>query len=663
MLGRLRSLSLKIILPISATLVVVFAVEAAWQWRERKAEMVATLEGQARETSAVAEATLRHAMLKADFEAIDSMMVRLGALNEMKLVFIVDAAGKVFRSSDTLMNGKEANGSLLLRSLKSRTDGSELTASADGKPFVAGVTAFRAQAACIECHGEFKAGDPIGYLAIERWATNESAALQASQLKSIGVSVVVVALLGIALSLITRTITRPLARIEAAAARIAQGDVDQEITEHSNDELGMLADSFRSMIGYIREVAQGAEALSKGNATAKLTPRGDKDVLTNSFIHLQATIRELTAETNKLAEWARDGVLSKRGDEQRFDGAFRELVHGMNQMVEAVSVPVNESTRALQQLARRDLSARMQGDYKGQYATIKDALNTATKSLDDALAEVSASSGEVAAASSEIHTGSQSLAEAASAQAGSLEEVGSALQEMSSKARENTASACKARSISGNVREAAERGAEHMESLSQAMDRIKSSADSTARIVKTIEDIAFQTNLLALNATVEAARAGDAGRGFAVVAEEVRSLAIRSAEAAKNTAQFIEESVRNAEGGVQLNHLVVADLQEINSKVREVTEVIAEIALASEQQSKGVEHINSSVEQMNQSVQQTAAHSEEAASATTEMSGQAQTLQALVGTFTLTRRARGASRARNDYAARTEESLHELQPV
>src|SRR5204863_8178687 len=138
-------------------------------------------------------------------------------------------------------------------------------------------------------------------------------------------------------------------------------------------------------------------------------------------------------------------------------------------------------------------------------------------------------------------------------QASSLEEISSSLQEVAAMARQNAANCKEARSIADTARKAAEHGFNQMERLSQSIEKIKTSADATAKIVKTIDEIAFQTNLLALNAAVEAARAGDAGKGFAVVAEEVRNLAMRSAEAAKNTANLIEESVKNVEGGVALN--------------------------------------------------------------------------------------------------------------
>lgn len=201
--------------------------------------------------------------------------------------------------------------------------------------------------------------------------------------------------------------------------------------------------------------------------------------------------------------------------------------------------------------------------------------------------------------------------------------------------KQNAANAREAQTLSEGARQSATKGMESMRRLSEAMERIKASSDATARIVKTIDEIAFQTNLLALNAAVEAARAGDAGKGFAVVAEEVRNLAMRSAEAAKNTAALIEEAVKNANDGVAHNEEVLKNLEEINGQVNKVREVMGEIAAASEQQSQGIEQVNVAVEQMNQVVQQVAANAEESAAAAEELNSQSAEMRGLVGQFRL----------------------------
>jgi methyl-accepting chemotaxis protein len=201
--------------------------------------------------------------------------------------------------------------------------------------------------------------------------------------------------------------------------------------------------------------------------------------------------------------------------------------------------------------------------------------------------------------------------------------------------KQNASNAKEARSLSDGARSTADRGVDSMQRLSEAINRIKASSDSTAKIVKTIDEIAFQTNLLALNAAVEAARAGDAGKGFAVVAEEVRNLAMRSAEAAKNTSNLIEESVRNAEGGVSINQEVLTNLREINDQVNKVSEVMAEIASASDQQSQGIDQVTTAVQQMSDMTQQNAANSEESAASALELDNLAHKMQRMVDTFHL----------------------------
>jgi methyl-accepting chemotaxis protein len=167
------------------------------------------------------------------------------------------------------------------------------------------------------------------------------------------------------------------------------------------------------------------------------------------------------------------------------------------------------------------------------------------------------------------------------------------------------------------------------------MERIQTSADSTAKIVKTIDEIAFQTNLLALNAAVEAARAGDAGKGFAVVADEVRNLAMRSADAARSTASLIEESVRNAISGVTLNREVLDKLAQIHAQVNKVSAVMSEIATACKHESRGIEQISKSMDQINAVTQQAAASAEKSAATAQQLSAQSQVMLETVATFKL----------------------------
>jgi methyl-accepting chemotaxis protein len=239
-------------------------------------------------------------------------------------------------------------------------------------------------------------------------------------------------------------------------------------------------------------------------------------------------------------------------------------------------------------------------------------------------------SQRISSASGEISSSSQSLAEGATEQAAGLEETSSSLEEMSSMTKQNADNAQQANTLASQARKAADDGSQAMSRMNTAIHEIQKSSDETAKIIKVIDEIAFQTNLLALNAAVEAARAGEAGKGFAVVAEEVRNLAMRSAEAAKNTSNLIEQSVNNSRNGVQICSEVKKSLDEIVGSIGKTTDLVGEIAAASREQAQGVDQINTAVSQMDKVTQQNAANAEESASASEELSSQAESMNQIV---------------------------------
>ena len=236
-------------------------------------------------------------------------------------------------------------------------------------------------------------------------------------------------------------------------------------------------------------------------------------------------------------------------------------------------------------------------------------------------------SEQVASAAHQVSSASQSLAEGASEQAASLEETSASLEEMSSMVKRNAANAQKANDIAKQARTAADKGVGDMQAMSTAMEAIKVSSDDIAKIIKTIDEIAFQTNILALNAAVEAARAGEAGMGFAVVADEVRNLAQRSAQAAKETAAKIEGAIAKTGQGVEISSKVAQRLNEIVTKARQVDELVADVSSASREQSQGISQVNVAVGQMDKAVQSNAASAEQSAAAAQELNAQARTMK------------------------------------
>jgi methyl-accepting chemotaxis protein len=250
-----------------------------------------------------------------------------------------------------------------------------------------------------------------------------------------------------------------------------------------------------------------------------------------------------------------------------------------------------------------------------------------TKPIRQVAEYLSLGSEQTTNAAGQVSSSSQSLAEGASEQAASLEETSSSLEEMSSMTQRNSENAQKANELAKEARTAAERGSSDMQAMSSAMEAIKVSSDDIAKIIKTIDEIAFQTNILALNAAVEAARAGEAGMGFAVVADEVRSLAQRSAQAAKETAAKIEGAIGKTAQGVEISGKVASALNDIVSKARQVDELVAEVANASREQTQGISQINIAVSQMDKVTQSNAANAEESAAAAEELNAQAESMK------------------------------------
>jgi len=430
------------------------------------------------------------------------------------------------------------------------------------------------------------------------------------------------------------------------ARKVAAGDVNVSIGIRQNDEIGSLASSLGEMIKAQKARAEVANQIARGQLAVRVEAVSDADVLGKAMAAMRENILALATDVKMLAASAVEGRLDTRANADRHEGDFREIINGVNHTLDAVVDPVREATLVLERVATRDLTVRMTGEYLEDHARIKNAVNTAVDNLDQGLHQVDSAVSEVAVAADQIDTGNQSMAQGASEQAASLEEISSNLREMAATTRENSERVREAELLAQQARHSAAKGVESMKVLSETINKMKASSDSTSKIIKTIDEIAFQTNLLALNAAVEAARAGDAGKGFAVVAEEVRNLAMRCAEAAKNTTAMLEASVKNANEGVLINEGVTRNLEEINLQIARVGDVMAGITAASSQQSEGINQTNAGLSQINEVTQRTVENAEQSVSAAGELTSQARKMSSLVASFKLTSENRTASQLR-----------------
>jgi methyl-accepting chemotaxis protein len=525
---------------------------------------------------------------------------------------------------------------------------------------------------------------------------DDTAAIAQSTQQMLVILALIALVLGIfAAVVITKSITSPINEAIQIADKVAAGDASVKVVVDSSDETGMLKQAMKNMVDTLNALVSQMKSMSddhtrgeidtqidaskfqgafadmgrginemvfghiavmkkamacvgefgRGNFDAPLEKFPGKKAFINDTIEkVRENLKTVNEDTIMLVKAALEGRLATRADATKHQGDFRKIIQGINDTLDAVINPVNEAAQVLEKVAARDMTVRVMGNYQGDLGRIKIAVNTAVDNLDKALGQVSQATLQVSSAAQQISAGSQSLAQGANEQASSLEEVSSSLEEMASMTRQNADNALQAKNLAGEADGNAKQGSEAMSRMDTAIVKIKDSSDQTAKIVKTIDEIAMQTNLLALNAAVEAARAGEAGRGFAVVAEEVRNLAQRSAQAAKSTADMIGESVKNADEGVKIAREVAKSFESIAVSSRKVNDLIAEIASASKEQSQGIEQVNAAVSQMDKVTQQTAANAEESASSSEELSSQAEELQSMVGQFQITQEI-GASRA------------------
>ncbi|MCL2754994.1 MAG: methyl-accepting chemotaxis protein [Oscillospiraceae bacterium] len=296
---------------------------------------------------------------------------------------------------------------------------------------------------------------------------------------------------------------------------------------------------------------------------------------------------------------------------------------------------IEEINLVLAGIAAGDFQNRIERQYVGQFESIRTSINTIETVLNSTMGDISAASNEVLSGSSQIASGAQALASGSTEQAATIEELSATILDITAKTKENASMANTAAELASGILKNAEKGNSQMGHMIEAVNEINQANQNISKVIKAIDDIAFQTNILALNAAVEAARAGAAGKGFAVVAEEVRNLASKSAESAKDTATLISNSMEKAQLGTKIAAETADSLRKIVEEINESNRINSQIAVSCEEQSAAIGQINEAIGEVTQVVQQNSATAEQSAAASEEMSGQAAVLEELVSRFKL----------------------------
>lgn len=344
---------------------------------------------------------------------------------------------------------------------------------------------------------------------------------------------------------------------------------------------------------------------------------------------------QLVNEVQGAVNNAKNGILNERIDLSKVTGLAHTLSEAMNEMLEVIEQPINQAVQVASSLSEGDLRTRFEGDYQGRFALMKESMNVAVENLASIMGQTDLAVCNVNNGAQKINQASTALNDRTQNQAASLEETAASMEQMTSMVKQNADNSQKATEFTRNASIQASNGVKVMENAINSIEEINEASQRISEIIGLIDSISFQTNLLALNAAVEAARAGEHGRGFAVVAGEVRSLAQKSADAAKDIKELIENSVDKISEGSQHVRGSGKALNEIADAVSTVNQIIEEMAHASQEQSEGINQVNLAITNIDSAVQQNAALVEEAATTANELGSMSEIMQQNVRMFTL----------------------------
>jgi len=515
--------------------------------------------------------------------------------------------------------------------------------------------------------------------------SEQLAAVRAQGIWSVLLGSLVAILVAVGMGLvIRRQMVKRLGQAISVADAIASGNLDNAIDTRSSDETGRLLISMNKMQMQLQAVLAAQTEMAQRHDAGQISYRmdesafpgdygrmvrdsnglvaahiavkmrliqimgryaigdlsedmdrlpGEKAVLSTTMDTVKQNLGAMNREIGQLADAAAAGDFSVRGDAQRFQHDFRAMVDSLNQLMATADGNLDALSTMLQSIAAGDLTARMSGEFNGVFARMRDDANATAEQLAGIVGGIQTAALSINAAASEIAAGNDDLSRRTEQQAASLEETAASMEELTSTVKQNAEHARQANQLAVGAASVAAQGGDVVGQVVSTMSGIEASSKKIADIISVIDGIAFQTNILALNAAVEAARAGEQGRGFAVVASEVRTLAQRSAGAAKEIKNLIDDSVSQVSNGSALVRQAGQTMSEIVSSVQRVTDIMGEISAASQEQYAGIEQVNQTVNQMDETTQQNAALVEEASAAARAMEEQAGQLSGAVAVF------------------------------
>ncbi|WP_372357022.1 methyl-accepting chemotaxis protein [Xanthomonas sp. NCPPB 3443] len=468
-------------------------------------------------------------------------------------------------------------------------------------------------------------------------------------------STVVALLLGAAIAfLLTRSVVLPLRQSLRLAQRINDGDLRSQDAATSNDESGQLLRAMQQMQRRLQEVIWAQRSMAARHDAGEISYRtdpqgfpgeygdmvqdtnalvhahvqtqlrmtqvmgsyaigdltqdieqypGEKSAITATMQQVKRNLQAINAQIQELTQAACAGDFALRGKAETFEHDFRLMVENLNTMMATSDTNLASFSGLLRAIADGDLTVRMSGNFHGVFASMRDDANSTVHRLTDIVTRIQTTSNSISFVAEDIASGNQQLAQRSEQQAASLEETAASMEELTSTVKQNAEHATRANQLARGAAAIASEGRDVVGQVIEQMSGIEASSRRIADIISVIDGIAFQTNILALNAAVEAARAGEQGRGFAVVASEVRTLSHRSSDAAKEIKRLIDDSVQRVADGSTLVHTAGTTMGEIVTSVQHVTDIMAHISAASQEQAGGIEQVNHTIAQMDETTQ------------------------------------------------------------